>query len=174
MVFAEPQFSVGERYVRSVAAEVGGEVRLLYSATPDIGHSHLCGHDAPQLSGAPGGLEMTGKPVRSAIEVRKLAAGYGQVPVINDVDWSLRPGALAAVIGPNGGGKSTLLKALVGLIRPMQGSGAGFWRESSPSAKEYRLSGSGRRGGLAVSHQCVGRGAAGPHAAPGPVGKADC
>ena len=41
--------------------------------------------------------------------------------MINDVDWSLRPGALAAVIGPNGGGKSTLLKALVGLIRPMQG-----------------------------------------------------
>ena len=33
VVFAEPQFSVGERYVRSVAAEVGGEVRLLYSAT---------------------------------------------------------------------------------------------------------------------------------------------
>src|SRR5690554_3694852 len=33
VVFAEPQFSVGEKYVRTVAAEIGGDVRFLYSST---------------------------------------------------------------------------------------------------------------------------------------------
>ena len=33
VIFSEPQFNIGERYVKSVAAEVGADVRVLYSAT---------------------------------------------------------------------------------------------------------------------------------------------
>ncbi|HHT72847.1 MAG TPA: ABC transporter ATP-binding protein [Firmicutes bacterium] len=65
---------------------------------------------------------MTSKQISGAIEIKNLTAGYSQVPVIENVDWRLAPGSLAAVIGPNGGGKSTLLKALVGLVRPFSGS----------------------------------------------------
>lgn len=56
-----------------------------------------------------------------AIEVTNLTAGYGLEPVIRDVAWQVPTGTLAAVIGPNGGGKSTLLKALVGLVKPSLG-----------------------------------------------------
>ncbi len=41
--------------------------------------------------------------------------------VLEDIDLSIRPGELVAVIGPNGSGKSTLAKLLNGLILPTQG-----------------------------------------------------
>ena len=53
--------------------------------------------------------------------VEGLTAGYGGVPVINDVSLSVGPGEVTAMIGPNGAGKSTALKAIVGVIRAMEG-----------------------------------------------------
>jgi ABC-type branched-subunit amino acid transport system ATPase component len=50
-----------------------------------------------------------------------ITAGYGGVPVIQDVTLSVGPGEIVAVIGPNGAGKSTLLKALVGILRVTSG-----------------------------------------------------
>jgi branched-chain amino acid transport system ATP-binding protein len=50
-----------------------------------------------------------------------LRAGYGQTPIIHDVDFTVAPGVIVAVIGPNGAGKSTLLKAITGLITNMAG-----------------------------------------------------
>jgi ABC-type branched-subunit amino acid transport system ATPase component len=51
------------------------------------------------------------------LRAEKITAGYGGVPVIQDVSLSVGPGEIVAVIGPNGAGKSTLLKALVGILR---------------------------------------------------------
>jgi ABC-type branched-subunit amino acid transport system ATPase component len=50
-----------------------------------------------------------------------VTAGYGGVPVIQDVSLSVGPGEIVAIIGPNGAGKSTLLKALVGILRVTSG-----------------------------------------------------
>ena len=50
-----------------------------------------------------------------------ITAGYGGVPVIQDVSLSVGPGEIVAIIGPNGAGKSTLLKALVGILRVTTG-----------------------------------------------------
>ena len=50
-----------------------------------------------------------------------ITAGYGGVPVIQDVTLSVGPGEIVAVIGPNGAGKSTLLKSLVGILRVTTG-----------------------------------------------------
>jgi ABC-type branched-subunit amino acid transport system ATPase component len=50
-----------------------------------------------------------------------LSAGYGGVPVIEDVSLSVGSGEITAIIGPNGAGKSTALKAIVGVIRAMEG-----------------------------------------------------
>ncbi len=46
---------------------------------------------------------------------------YNGNPVLHDVDVSLRPGDLAALIGPNGSGKTTLLKILCGILAPQGG-----------------------------------------------------
>ena len=50
-----------------------------------------------------------------------LCFGYGQVPVLREVDFSLRGGERVAVIGDNGSGKTTLLKLLMGQLTPSAG-----------------------------------------------------
>jgi len=55
------------------------------------------------------------------IEADALAAGYEGEPAISDVSFSLRPGERMALLGPNGGGKTTLLRALLGELRPLAG-----------------------------------------------------
>ncbi|HEX2581813.1 MAG TPA: ABC transporter ATP-binding protein [Dongiaceae bacterium] len=50
-----------------------------------------------------------------------MTAGYDRRPAIHHLNVSIAPGSLFAVIGPNGGGKSTLLKTLMGLLVPMSG-----------------------------------------------------
>jgi branched-chain amino acid transport system ATP-binding protein len=57
----------------------------------------------------------------SALSVRGLVAGYGDLPVVNGVDLDVRRGRTVAVVGPNGAGKSTLLKAILGIARVMDG-----------------------------------------------------
>lgn len=61
---------------------------------------------------------MTGAP----LEVQDLVAGYGPVRIVRDVSLRLKEGSVVALIGANGSGKSTTLKAISGLIRPMSGS----------------------------------------------------
>ena len=51
-----------------------------------------------------------------------LAAGYGRTPAIEDVSFEVDAGQRVALLGPNGGGKTTLLRALLGELRPMRGS----------------------------------------------------
>jgi zinc/manganese transport system ATP-binding protein len=50
------------------------------------------------------------------------ALGYDGRPVLKDVTGAVDRGALLAVAGPNGGGKSTLMKALAGRLRPLGGT----------------------------------------------------
>jgi ABC-type Mn2+/Zn2+ transport system ATPase subunit len=53
---------------------------------------------------------------RSLVECRDLAAGYGGPPVLSEVSFAAEPGQSVAVLGPNGGGKTTLFRALLGEI----------------------------------------------------------
>jgi len=55
------------------------------------------------------------------IEASGLAAGYDGRPAISGVSFSLEPGERLALLGPNGGGKTTLLRALLGELRPLAG-----------------------------------------------------
>ena len=57
----------------------------------------------------------------AALEVRNLCFGYGDVPVWEDVSFSLVPGQVAFLIGPNGAGKSTLFRCLAGWLEPDEG-----------------------------------------------------
>lgn len=58
------------------------------------------------------------KPV---IDVRGVSFAYGRTPVLDDVDLRIGPGDYLAIIGPNGGGKTTLLRLVLGLSRPQTG-----------------------------------------------------
>jgi branched-chain amino acid transport system ATP-binding protein len=53
--------------------------------------------------------------------VDRLSAGYGAVAILRDVSLEVAEGELVALLGTNGNGKSTLLKAMLGLIRPTAG-----------------------------------------------------
>jgi zinc transport system ATP-binding protein len=55
------------------------------------------------------------------VEIRNLSVGYGQNIILQDVNLSIKPLDFIGVIGPNGGGKTTLLKALLGLLVPFSG-----------------------------------------------------
>lgn len=56
------------------------------------------------------------------LEVQDLVAGYGAMPVLRGVSLNVGSGEIVAVLGANGVGKTTLNRALSGLIRPDRGS----------------------------------------------------
>lgn len=57
------------------------------------------------------------------IAAERLAVGYGSgPPAVTEVGFELRRGERLALLGPNGGGKTTILRALLGELRPQQGS----------------------------------------------------
>ena len=56
------------------------------------------------------------------LEVRALSAGYGRAQVLFDVDLEARDGEVVALLGRNGAGKSTTLKAIMGLVPALSGS----------------------------------------------------
>ncbi len=55
------------------------------------------------------------------IELVGVRAGYGSIEVLHGVDLVVREGAVVALLGPNGGGKSTTVKVLAGLLTPTAG-----------------------------------------------------
>ena len=57
-----------------------------------------------------------------AIEVRSVNKSFGATPVLSDVSVDIASGSLTALLGPSGGGKSTLLRIIAGLERPDSGT----------------------------------------------------
>lgn len=57
----------------------------------------------------------------SIIECRDLSFRYGKPVILEDVSFTVREGESLCMIGPNGGGKSTLMKLLLGLLEPDAG-----------------------------------------------------
>jgi branched-chain amino acid transport system ATP-binding protein len=56
------------------------------------------------------------------LEVNAVNTGYGEIEVLNDVSLEIGEGELRILLGPNGHGKSTLLKTICGLHQPTSGS----------------------------------------------------
>ena len=68
-----------------------------------------------------------------AVEARDLSAGYGGAPVLRSVSFAALPGQSVCVLGPNGGGKTTLFRALTGELAAASGRLAGWRRRRSRS-----------------------------------------
>jgi ABC-type Mn2+/Zn2+ transport system ATPase subunit len=60
--------------------------------------------------------------VRVSVETADLAVGYGTGAVLRGVSFAARPGQSVGVLGPNGGGKTTLFLALIGQLPPLAGT----------------------------------------------------
>jgi len=56
------------------------------------------------------------------IDIKNLSAGYNGYTVIDNVNLSIYNREFLGIIGPNGGGKTTLLKVMIGLERPISGT----------------------------------------------------
>lgn len=58
----------------------------------------------------------------NSLTLRGVAAGYGAVRVLHDVSLTVGGGETVALLGTNGNGKSTLMKCIMGMVRPSAGS----------------------------------------------------
>jgi zinc transport system ATP-binding protein len=56
-----------------------------------------------------------------AIEVNDVSFSYDKIPILDGVSLNLKKGEFLGIIGPNGGGKSTLLKLMLGILEPDKG-----------------------------------------------------
>jgi branched-chain amino acid transport system ATP-binding protein len=72
----------------------------------------------------------------SSLAISGVNAGYGAVRVLEGVSLTLAPGETVALLGTNGNGKSTLMKCVMGLVRPSAGS-----ITAEIDGERYRLNG---------------------------------
>ncbi len=63
-----------------------------------------------------------GRFAKNIVEFDSVSFRYQASPVLNKVTLAVREGEFLGLVGPNGGGKSTLLKLIMGLIKPDEGS----------------------------------------------------
>ena len=84
---------------------------------PAVPASARSGSTAPDAT-APG---PAGRPDTPILQARGLVKRYGQVTALAGADLELYPGEILAVIGDNGAGKSSLIKALAGAVVPDEG-----------------------------------------------------
>jgi zinc transport system ATP-binding protein len=75
-----------------------------------------------------------------AVELRHVSFAYrAGVRVLEDVSLGVRPGEFVAVAGPNGGGKTTLLRLVLGLEQPASGEVRVFGEAPGRAVREHRI-----------------------------------
>ena len=67
--------------------------------------------------------------METAFSLEHISIGFDGIPVLRDVDFSLRCGEIHAIAGKNGAGKSTLMKILTGVYKPDAGKITIFGRQ---------------------------------------------
>src|SRR3954452_5888349 len=70
-----------------------------------------------------------------AVEAVGLTKSFGAVHAVNGLSFSVEQGQVVGLLGPNGSGKTTTVRMLVGLIRPSRGSARLLGEEVKPGAK---------------------------------------
>ena len=76
---------------------------------------------------------------KAIIEVDRVDFSYPGTPVLKEISFQVMPGEFIGMIGPNGGGKTTLLKLILGFLKPSQGTIKVFGEEGGSSLAINRL-----------------------------------
>src|SRR5258707_9266020 len=71
------------------------------------------------------------------LNVQGLRTGYGRIPILNGVSFAVNDGEFIGILGHNGMGKTTLLKALMGFL-PATGGHVRFDGDDVTAAEPYR------------------------------------
>ena len=77
---------------------------------------------------------MSSAPV---IVTKDLNFSYGEIPILSDINLTVYKGDCVSIVGPNGGGKTTLLKLFLGLLKPISGNVRVF--DKPPSQVKSRI-----------------------------------
>jgi ABC-2 type transport system ATP-binding protein len=99
--------------------------------TPETSTPEMCTPEKP----TPG---WTRRAPEYAIAVRGLGKQFGRRLAIDDLTLSVRPGEICGLTGANGGGKSTSLRLLAGLVAPDRGEGIVLGRDLVRAARRIR------------------------------------
>jgi peptide/nickel transport system permease protein len=100
------------------------------------------GRAAPRSQGGSGGDR---PPEETLLSLRSLTISYDSVPVVSDLDLDLRPGEITGLVGESGCGKTSVARAVLGLLRGGKVSSGAIWfdgenvtRLSGARARRYR------------------------------------
>jgi ABC-2 type transport system ATP-binding protein len=72
------------------------------------------------------------------IELRGLRLSYGDNDIVQSLDLAVAPGQVYGLVGPSGGGKTTILRAMLGLLRPTEGEACLFGQPSADLPRALR------------------------------------
>jgi len=75
----------------------------------------------------------------SYIELNNVSFSYNITTVIENLTFSIRKGDYVGIIGPNGGGKTTLIKVILGLLHPTEGAVMLFGKDHHDFKEKYRI-----------------------------------
>ncbi|MEK7571544.1 MAG: metal ABC transporter ATP-binding protein [Patescibacteria group bacterium] len=76
---------------------------------------------------------------KNIIELQNVSFSYGSEPVLTNITFALHKGDYLGIIGPNGGGKTTLLKLMLGLLKPTSGSITLFGKKLDEVKQKSRI-----------------------------------
>ena len=108
----------------------GGRVRA--SGTPDVVAAALPQAGAAAEAGGGGSAAPAGDSLATA---RRLVRRFGAIAAVDDVDLEVRAGEVVGLLGANGAGKTTVIRLLLGLLRPTSGRAELFGRAPSRATR---------------------------------------
>lgn len=73
------------------------------------------------------------------IELNNVSFSYDHTPVLENLTFTVRKGEYLGIIGPNGGGKTTLIKIILGLLHPTDGAVTLFGKDRHDFNEKYRI-----------------------------------
>jgi branched-chain amino acid transport system ATP-binding protein len=129
VVLVEQNASMALRVAQTAYVLEVGEVTLSgpadeLAASTEVQERYLgvAGDSAVQVRARPDVSDTAGRRKAHPLSVSELTVRFGGICALEDVSFSVEPGALQALIGPNGAGKSTCLNVLTGVYPPTSGS----------------------------------------------------
>lgn len=73
------------------------------------------------------------------IELNNVSFSYDHTPILENLTFTVRKGEYLGIIGPNGGGKTTLIKIILGLLHPTDGAVTLFGKDRHDFKEKYRI-----------------------------------